>query len=210
MSGPWDEGSGYERSMPGVVVGLVEQTTGDPEKLGRIKVRYPWLGNTVLSNWCRVASFFAGSGVGAYFLPAVGDEVLVAFEAGNVNVPYVIGALWNGKDLPPVAGEEKQQSVRMLKTRGGSTIRIDDTSGAEQIEIVDKSGDKILLDATKKSMTVTVTGSIELSAGEGSIKLSAGQIEISATQTLKLSGSTEVSLESGGGVSVKGSTIRLN
>lgn len=210
MSDSWNEGPAHARTMPGVVVGLVAQTTGDPEKLGRIRVSYPWLGENLLSNWCRVASFFAGSGVGAYFLPAVGDEVLIAFEAGNVNVPYVIGALWNGKDLPPVTGEAKQQNVRMIKTRGGSTIRIDDTSGAEQIEIVDKSGDKILLDATKKSMSVSVTGSIELSANGGSIKLSAAQIDISATQSLKISGSSEASLTSAGDVSVKGLTIRLN
>ncbi|RKH00547.1 phage tail protein [Corallococcus sp. CA053C] len=210
MNGSSDDGPGNERAMPGVVVGLVDQTTGDPEQLGRIRVRYPWLNNTVLSNWCRVASFFAGDGVGAYFLPAKGDEVLIAFEAGNINVPYVIGALWNGKDQPPVTGQEKQQDIRMIKTRGGSTIRIDDTKGAEQIEIVDISGDRILFDAKKKSVSVTVTGSIELSAGAGSIKLSAAQIEIDATSSLKLNGPKEVSIDSGGPVSVKGSTIRLN
>ncbi|RKH40796.1 phage baseplate assembly protein V [Corallococcus llansteffanensis] len=210
MNGSSDDGPGNERAMPGVMVGLVDQTTGDPEQLGRIRVRYPWLNNTVLSNWCRVASFFAGGGVGAYFLPAKGDEVLIAFEAGNINVPYVIGALWNGKDQPPVTGQEKQQDIRMIKTRGGSTIRIDDTKGAEQIEIVDISGDRILFDAKKKSVSVTVTGSIELSAGAGSIKLSAAQIEIDATSSLKLNGPKEVSIDSGGPVSVKGSTIRLN
>ncbi len=204
------DGAPYERTMAGVVVGIVEQTTGDPAKLGRIKVRYPLFNNEVLSNWCRVASFFAGKGVGAYFLPSKGTEVLVAFEAGNLNVPYVIGALWNGQDTPPVEGEQKQQNVRAIKTKGGSLIRIDDSSGSEQIEIVDKSGDKILLDSAKRSVSISARGDIDISADTGKISLSASQIELSAKTTVKITGQVGVQVEASGEVAVRGALIRLN
>lgn len=196
--------------MTGVVVGIVEETTGDPERLGRIKVQYPLFGATIMSNWCRVASFFAGKDVGAYFLPAKGDEVLVIFEAGNLNVPYVIGSLWNGQDRPPVAGEQKQQDVRMIKTRSGSQICIDDTPGAEKIEVTDKSGDKVVLDAVKRSVTIAAGGDIDVSAGPGKITLKAAQIELSATAAVKISAQAQVDISSTGDVSVKGALIRLN
>lgn len=201
----------YDRVMPGVVVGIVEQTTGDPDKLGRIKVRFPLLDAAILSNWCRVASFFAGSGVGAYFLPAKGDEVLVTFEAGNMNAPYVIGALWNGRDLPPVTGEAPQQSVRVIKTKSGSLIRIDDTAGAEKIEISDKGGDKVVIDAAKKSITISSTGTLEITAAT-KITLSAPEIEIDAKKSLKATagaGGADITA-TGGDVVVKGVQIKLN
>lgn len=221
----------HERSMTGVIVGIVEETTGDPERLGRIKVQYPLFGATIMSNWCRVASFFAGKDVGAYFLPAKGDEVLVIFEAGNLNVPYVIGSLWNGQDRPPVAGEQKQQDVRMIKTRSGSQICIDDTPGAERIEVtdksggkivldskpgaekievIDKSGDKVVLDAVKRSVTIAAGGDIDVSAGPGKITLKATQIELSATAAVKISAQAQVEVSSTGDVAVKGALIRLN
>ncbi|MBX5483932.1 MAG: phage tail protein [Myxococcaceae bacterium] len=194
--------------IPGVVVGLVEQTTGDPDGLGRIRVRYPWLGAAVLSNWCRVAAVFTGNGTGAFFLPARGDEVLLAFDAGNENVPYVIGALWNGRDLPPVQGEQAQQNVRMIKTRGGSIIRIDDTADQEQIEIVDQAGNRLLLDAAKKSVTLTAAQDLTVTAS-GTLTLRAAQIALSSSGAAELKASEGVTIEAGGEVSVQGSVIRL-
>lgn len=195
-------------SIPGVVVGIVEQTTGDPDGLGRIRVRYPWLGTTVLSNWCRVASLFTGNGTGAYFLPARNDEVLLAFDAGNENVPYVIGALWNGKDLPPVQGEQTQQTVRMIKTRGGSTIRIDDTQDQERIQIVDKAGNELLLDTAKKSVTLTSAQDLTVTAA-GSLTLKGASIALTSTGAMQLKASGNVDVETSGEVSVQGSMIRL-
>ncbi|WP_437536848.1 phage baseplate assembly protein V [Sorangium sp. So ce726] len=209
MSDP--QGS-YERVMPGVVVGIVRQTTGDPENLGRIRVEYKMFSGTILSSWCRVASFFAGKDRGAYFLPEPETEVLVAFEAGNMNVPYVIGALWNGQDTPPVAGEAQQQSVKVIKTRGGSVIKIDDTEGSEQIQIVDKSGsNSILIDIAAKRVAITSEGNIDLTASQGKITLTAADVQISATNGLTMSAGAEgAKLTAGGTVVVQGTQIRLN
>ena len=83
----------------GVVTGVVTNNK-DPDKLGRVKVRFPWLSDTDESWWARVASPMAGKDRGVFFLPEVDDEVLVAFEHGDPRFPYVIGALWNGSTPP--------------------------------------------------------------------------------------------------------------
>ena len=86
-SGQHDDGR-----ITGVVIGIVTNNN-DPDRLGRVKVRFPWLSGSTESHWARVATPMAGNGRGLYFLPEVDDEVLVLFERGDVRFPFVIGAL---------------------------------------------------------------------------------------------------------------------
>ena len=84
----------------GVAIGIVSNNQ-DPKNLGRVRMKFPWLSDDHESDWSRMASPMAGGGRGAYFLPEVEDEVLVAFEHGDVRCPYVVGGMWNGQDAPP-------------------------------------------------------------------------------------------------------------
>src|SRR5437899_1321842 len=86
--------------VQGLAVGIVTNNE-DPENHGRIKVKFPWLADNHESDWARMAAPMAGNNRGAYFLPEVNDEVLVAFEHGSIDAPIIVGALWNGKDTPP-------------------------------------------------------------------------------------------------------------
>jgi uncharacterized protein involved in type VI secretion and phage assembly len=97
----------------GVVVGLVTNNQ-DPDGLGRVKVKFPWLSDVDESSWARIAAPMAGKQRGACFLPEVDDEVLVAFEHGDMRFPYVLGALWNGQDAPPVTNSDGTNNVRMI------------------------------------------------------------------------------------------------
>ena len=111
---------------------------------GQVKVKFPWLASDE-SAWARLAAPMAGAGRGFYFLPEMNDEVLVAFEQGDINRPYVIGCLWNGRDAPPepasnVVGAHGKVNQRILKSRLGHTITIDDSPAAPSITIVDKTG----------------------------------------------------------------------
>lgn len=99
----------------GVVVGIVTNNK-DTEKLGRVKVKIPRLSGEDESNWARVTSFMAGKERGAFFLPEVDDEVLVAFEYGDINMPYVIGSLWNGKDVPPENNSDGKNNIRVIRS----------------------------------------------------------------------------------------------
>jgi uncharacterized protein involved in type VI secretion and phage assembly len=143
----------------GAVVGVVSNLD-DPDSLGRVKVRFPWLKEDDESRWARVVSFMAGPSRGAVFRPEVGDEVLVLFEHGDMRFPYVIGALWNGKDhLPQEHGSDASNDVRLVKTRSGHTLVFDDTSGSEKITITDKGGSVIELSAdgvTIKSKAIKI------------------------------------------------------
>ena len=95
----------------GVTIGIVTNNH-DPEGLGRVKLKLPWLSEDIETHWARVATPMAGNGRGLYVLPDVDDEVLVAFEHGMVEFPYVLGSLWNGKDTPPETNEDGKNNRR--------------------------------------------------------------------------------------------------
>ena len=137
--------------ISGVVVALVTDNH-DPEELGRVKIKFPWMGEEAGEAWARLATLMGGKERGTVFYPEVDDEVLVVFEQSNINYPYVIGALWNGKDKPPETNSDGKNNIKMIKSRAGHTIKIDDTDGKEKIEIIDKSSkNKICLDSANKN-----------------------------------------------------------
>ncbi|MCE1255249.1 MAG: VgrG-related protein, partial [Anaerolineae bacterium] len=155
--------------IKGVVVGIVTNVQ-DPLRLGRVKVKFPWIPmNDIESDWARVASIGGGSAGGVMFLPEVNDEVLVTFEHGDINAPYVVGLLWNGKDRPPSAaavGPDSKINQRVIKSRSGHTIILDDTMGKEQIIIQDKSTrNSIVIDSVKNAMTIKAQGDLSIEAG---------------------------------------------
>lgn len=129
----------------GAVIAVVSNVD-DPDRLGRVKVRYPWLKDDSESPWARIVSFLAGADRGAVFRPETGDEVLVLFEHGDMRFPYVIGALWNGKDaMPSERGADGDNAVRLIKSRSGHQVVIDDTAGAEKVIVRDKAGNSVEL-----------------------------------------------------------------
>lgn len=202
----------------GVVVGIV-QDIQDPEGLGRVKVDFPWLGgdeeatagqedqDRAHSYWARVASFMAGGGRGAFFIPEVGDEVLVAFEYGDPSRPFVIGALWNADDQPPESMDgEGQNNIRAIVSRSGHRIVLNDSDDAPSITIVDKTGENsIFIDSANNAleikvaqdMTITVGGNLTITAG-GDLEIEAGQnLKAKAGQALELEAGTDGKFEAG-------------
>ncbi|MGH3991279.1 MAG: VgrG-related protein, partial [Pseudonocardiaceae bacterium] len=100
---------GHERNGTRAVSGLAPALVTDvrdPRKLGRVKVKFPWLADDYASGWARTVQIGAGSNRGAMILPEVGDEVLVGFEQGDFDNPYVLGGLYNGKDAPATSPYE--------------------------------------------------------------------------------------------------------
>lgn len=145
----WDE----ERAggPHGVAIGIVLSNTLD--SAGCIAIALPTFAGKGTAYRARLAAPMTGKGRGLFFLPEKDDEVLVAFENGNPDRPCVIGALWNSRDQPPSTNPNQ----RMLKSRSGHIIMLDDTGGKEIIEITDKSGNNsIAID--------TATGTISIKA----------------------------------------------
>ena len=194
----------------GVAIGVVTNNK-DPDGLGRVKVSLPWMADEVESDWARVVSPMAGPGRGVYFLPEVNDEVLVAFEHGNPDVPYVLGGLWNGKDKPPASNGDGKNDVRTIRSRSGNQIRLTDTDGDAKIEIIDSSGQNtIVIRAKDNSITITSAGDVTISADKGQLKLSGKSVEIAATTTVKAEASQGMDLKASGQLTIKGSAVNIN
>jgi uncharacterized protein involved in type VI secretion and phage assembly len=186
----------------GLVIGVVSNLE-DPDNLGRVRVRYPHL-NGQESQWARLVSPMAGPDRGLFFRPEKDDEVIVAFELGEIRRPYILGSLWSTVDQPPENGEAKKNDLRLFKSRSGHIIRFDDTSGAEKVELIDKDDKhKIIIDcAGDKLQLICDSGNLEISATAGTVKIDAQDVEVTASGSMKLTASGEMTL--------KGSTINLN
>lgn len=186
----------------GVVVGIVTNNQ-DSNGMARVRVKFPWLSDDNESWWARIAVPMAGGGRGTYFLPEVNDEVLVAFEHGDVRSPYVVGALWNGQDSPPTTNSDGQNNIRVIHSRSGHLIRLDDTDGNEKIEIIDKTGsNKITIQSSDNSMNLECMGKMTLHASQG--------IEITSDMDIKIQANTTMDIESTAPMTIKGATVSIN
>ena len=189
--------SADQHKVAGVVSGLVTNLN-DPDNLGRVKVKYNWLGE-IESDWVRIATPMAGPERGFMVLPEVNDEVLLAFGQGDIHQPYILGSLWNSKDKPPKPNSEVTGggvvNERIFQSRSGHVIILDDTDGAEQIIIRDKTeSNELVIDSAANSMAIKVAGDFSVTAG-GKITLSSDQdmaFETKANGTATTTGNFKV------------------
>jgi uncharacterized protein involved in type VI secretion and phage assembly len=200
----------------GVSIGIVTNNQ-DPEKQGRIKLRFPMRNSTDESYWARVSTLMAGNSMGTYFLPEVGTEVLVAFEEGDAEHPIVIGALWNGQDVPPETNSDGKNNIRTIKSRAGHTIVFNDDTDASkaQVEIKSSAGHVIVLDDTSGSEKISIidkTGSnkIEFDSAQNNISIEcAMKLKIKANE-IEIEGTASVTLKSSAITTIQGSPVKIN
>lgn len=174
------------RRIYGVVTGIVK-SLDDRKGRGRLQLEFPWLSGEQRSAWASVAVPLSGKDRGMYFMPEENDEVLVAFDQGHFEHPYVVGFLWNGVDKPP----ESSNKNRVIKTPGGHTLRFEDADGGKKVVLRSSGGLEVMLDdAGGKKVTVTTPqngpsitldvggNSIELQGGGRKVSLQGGQVKI--------------------------------
>ncbi|TAJ15409.1 hypothetical protein DMA11_01875 [Marinilabiliaceae bacterium JC017] len=175
----------------------------DPLGMGRVRVQFNWQTNA-MSPWLRVSLPHTGADKGMYFVPEVEDEVVVEFEGGNAEKPFVAGCLYHGNAKPDSFVNETND-IKAIRTRGGHTIQFTDTEGEEKIEIFDNEGSIIIFDTQAKSLTINSTENIEISAknisisAEENIKIGAqGNIEVAAEGDLSNMANGNLALQSAG------------
>ncbi len=215
------DGNGHSSQWGGVVPAIVTNNADSPEgDAGYVKIKYPWLDDNQEAFWARLAGTGFGAERGIYFMPEVNDEVLVAFEHGDFNRPYIVGGVFNGKDSPPEAvGQvvvDGAVKTRIIRSRTGHIIRMVDKQGGEEyIEIIDAQQQTSLkLDAANKKVEMSSQGDIDIKS-VGNITLQAdGKVDIKATQALTASGQTvdvsaqsNMNLKANGTLSIKGMTL---
>ncbi|NUN11998.1 MAG: hypothetical protein HUU55_00020 [Myxococcales bacterium] len=174
-------GPRYFGLYPAIVTDIV-----DPDNLGRIELKFPWLGDPGSDDvraWARLISLYAEDQQGIFVLPEVDTEVVAAFEAGDIRRPYVVGATWNGREAMPTT-PEAANNKRLWKTRSGSILEFDDTQGAVKITVKTAGGHQLVMD--------DATGDVKLEHSSGhSITLNiSGQVVINANATVEVNAST--------------------
>ncbi|MEO8519790.1 MAG: phage baseplate assembly protein V [Acidobacteriota bacterium] len=192
------EAGGY---VKGVAVAIVTQNQDD-QGLGRVKVRFPWHEKTAESYWARLATPMAGKDRGLVTIPEVGDEVLVAFEREDLRFPFVLGALWNGKDKPPFDNNDGKNDKRLFKSRKGHTLLFDDGSkGIVELRhergrmvtfdddgfvVQDEKGNTVKVDSGSGAMTIEAKGELTIKAMKITLQANSSiDIKASATATIQ-------------------------
>ena len=176
----------------GVVVDLV-----DPDSQGRVKVALPWSpdgGGERYEAWARMTTLFAGNDRGAWFMPEVDDEVLLVFQGGDPRWPFIVGGLWNGQDAPPTSASA-DNNLKVIKSRNGVVITIDDQQGQESIKLETPGGCSLTLKDGPGSLTaedsngnsikleaagITVTASAKVTVNASQVAISAGLVTVDA------------------------------
>lgn len=193
--------SGWGGRWYGVLVALVTDIK-DPDNQGRVQITLPWSPDASgqrYEGWARLATMFGGNNRGSWFVPDVDDEVLVCFEHGDPRRPYVIGGLWNGRDQPPESMDGAGNNYKkVLRSRNGVKITLDDQNGREQllletpggqsftlkdgpgaVEIEDSNGNSVKLEMSG----ITVTAAAKVTVNASQVAVSAGMVTVDSAMS---------------------------
>jgi uncharacterized protein involved in type VI secretion and phage assembly len=210
----------------------------DPDRLGRVKVKFFWQAAGSETPWIRISNAHAGSDIGFQFIPEIDDEVMVGFESGDAEKPYVMGSLYHGKHKPAGSWGSDTNDVKAIRTRSGNTIELIDKKGKEEIIIYqenDKSkahhislatGSDPIVNIFSKGKLHIEASSIEIISNSGSIEIKsndklnvksnsdtsmkAKNIEVKASMDLEMSGGMNVKSEAGMELKNTGMTVSID
>ncbi len=178
----------------------------------RVQLQLPWLPG--YTPWARLSSQMAGMGMGSFFVPQIGDEVLVAFNHGDVRDPYVLGTCWNTMDRPPSLSPTDAVTKRKIRTPLGHELSFDEAT--QTVTLTSNTMSTITLDPTKAEIstpTATITigkaGDITISA-KTKLTLDAPIVEINAKTVLTAQSKGIAQFKAEGDCSLAGKMVRIN
>ena len=198
----------------------------DPDAMGRVKLRLAFLGSDIETHWLPVMQPFASNGHGAYFLPDIDDRVLVTFLDPHYTQGIVLGSVWDTTNQPAVSEEngdadlnsDGANALHMLRSKSGNRIILDDTEGAEKIQLLSPEGtSRFEIDAAEDLITIQTEGDITITAA-GNLLIEAAEIAVTGTDSAEIEGgdtaitttSGDLTVESSGNIALEGGDIALN
>ncbi len=196
---PLDIAYPQEHSTRGELTNLqtaVVLDNNDPDRLGRIKVQFPW-NDVDETPWVRVLTPHAGKDRGWFCLPEVGDEVLVGFEENCPDMPVVLGSLYNKENAPHAETGDDQNNIKIFLTKSGNKILFDDTDGSEKISIVTKD--------EKSGMTIDASGPSITIESQGDMTINCNNLNLESQQEIVIKAGTNLKLEAGANLEAKAS-----
>jgi uncharacterized protein involved in type VI secretion and phage assembly len=212
--------------VSGVVIGVVTDNL-DPKDRGRVKVRFPWFSKDITTDWIRIATPGGGKSRGLCYLPAIDDEVLIAFDRGDMNEPYVLGGLWNGKDLPPVPNSDivDQHKVTewMIRSSKGHRITlyeehplkdqsevsdIPQSAGGPSdrqtaIAIQDYRNNKIYIDTNTDVIVVKAHKIVKIKSEKDILGEADNDIEIDAKGNITVKAKGDITIKADGNITIE-------
>lgn len=169
----------------------IVKSNDDPDKLGRVKVQFPWQKDNEQTPWIRVINLYTGHEFGSQFIPEINNEVLIGFNGGNVERPYVMGQFYNISNSPLDDWSTANNDIKGIKTKSGNMLIFNDDEGS--ITLKDKAGSSIVLDGNG-NISISASGEVSISGKE--------EVSLQSDDEVSLNGASEVSLESGNEVSI--------
>lgn len=180
-AGPLVEGPLHHGLYPATVRALA----GDPENRQRIEVSFDWLaasdGGEPPTGWATVITPYADADQGFQMLPEIGSTVVIGFQGGHLDHPYVVGAVWNGQAPAPESFDDANNK-RLIQTRSGSRLEFDDTAGAPKVSITTPAGHEVVMDDGGMSITIrsAAGAKVELTAAGGVSIEAASTVDVKA------------------------------
>jgi phage protein D len=193
-------------SIPGVVIAVVTKND-DPDKLGRVKVKYPWMDDKAESFWARLSRPAAGKDAGFIWIPDIDEEVVVGFEQGDLAHPLILGSLWNGKASMPETlmssiSNGKVQIHGIVSPAGHKVMFYDKEDGAGIMLITADQKVVISLGQGEKELSISCDGAVKIS--------STGDLEMKADGAMKIEAGKGLDIKATGSVTVKGAKVGIN
>jgi len=197
----------------------------DPDKQARVKATYSLQGEEAETPWLPVTSIYATNEAGVFFLPEVGDQVVMVFMDTNHTTGFILGSLWHQDNTPPETEEntgsdlngDGDNNLQFIKSRSGNMIILDDKSGEEKVQLIASGGktrlefllaDEIINLETDKDITIMAKGKIQVEAEEAELTCSKG-LKVEG-QGITFESSDALNLVAKGNLGAEGSTIKLN
>lgn len=231
--------AGLTAGVSGLQVGVVIKLDEDPESQYKVQVSLPVMRAETGGVWARLASHYGSDGVGSFFIPEIGDEVVLGFLNSDPSHPLILGSMYSSKRKPPYE-LSSDNFTKAIVTRGRLTLEFDDdkkvitlvTPGgnkivlsdeAKSIELLDQSGNKVTLSpdgivldspkdiqiSAKGKLTLSAVGNIEVT-GKADLKQQALNITSNASMSFSAKGASSAEVSATGQTTIKGAMVMIN